>query len=284
MVASSERDRDQSSLPNSMTQVDSTTLFYVPLSPSSDALSSMIPKLITPPLEGDRNMVRSLSFSGRRRSSSHSDIDLLASLSPILKDNLINNLSSGNLANSAKDSSTKHVPYESSSAKSSPLTLKRSNSLSKTTTVGGPPRNQLLSDDQRESQATALPTTSVSPSHKHHHHHRASRESSRQKQSKRLALRQLWSLMRQQIFLGMVASSVPVKKDVPNTKEDLDAAGIRFVYFSPQNMKRSKSVAEKIGIPFDWNCAISLRELDSEQHDPHRHISNYADWDVLGKY
>jgi len=30
----------------------------------------------------------------------------------------------------------------------------------------------------------------------------------------------------------MVASSVPVRKDVPNIKEDLDAAGIRFVYFS----------------------------------------------------
>ncbi len=103
------------------------------------------------------------------------------------------------------------------------------------------------------------------------------------KKLKHTALRQLWSSMRQQIFLGMVASSVPVRKDVPNAKEDLDAAGIRFVYFSPQNMKRSKPVAEKIGIPFDWNCAISLRVLDSEQHDPHRHISNYADWDVLGK-
>lgn len=87
------------------------------------------------------------------------------------------------------------------------------------------------------------------------------------------------------VFLGMAASSVPVRKDVPNTKEDLDAAGVRFVYFSAQNMKRSKPVAGKIGIPFDWNCAISLRELqDGAQEDPHRHISNYADWDVLGKF
>jgi hypothetical protein len=83
------------------------------------------------------------------------------------------------------------------------------------------------------------------------------------------------------VFLGMAASSVPVRKDVPNVKEDLDSAGVRFVYFSAQNMKRSKPVAEKLGIPFDWNCAISLRELDGT-HDPHRHISNYADWDVLG--
>ena len=88
-----------------------------------------------------------------------------------------------------------------------------------------------------------------------------------------------------QVFLGMAASSVPVRKDVPNTKEDLDSAGVRFVYFSAQNMKRSKPVAEKIGIPFDWNCAISLRELEGgTEQDPHRHISNYADWDVLGVF
>lgn len=104
------------------------------------------------------------------------------------------------------------------------------------------------------------------------------------KQQRRSALRQLWSLLRQQVFLGMAASSVPVRKDVPNTKEDLEVAGIRFVYFSAQNMKRSKPVAEKLGIQFDWNCAISLRELDgSDSHDPHRHISSYADWDVLAR-
>jgi magnesium-transporting ATPase (P-type) len=89
----------------------------------------------------------------------------------------------------------------------------------------------------------------------------------------------LWPLMRQQVFLGMPASSVPVKQEVPQLMEDLTAAGVRFVYFSPRNMRRSKPVAEKIGIQFDWNCAISLRELSTE-HDPHRYISNYADWDV----
>eukprot|EP00606_Chrysophyceae_sp_TOSAG23-5_P000727 GSChrysophyteH2.ASY1.ANO1.537.1 assembled CDS len=89
----------------------------------------------------------------------------------------------------------------------------------------------------------------------------------------------LWPLMRQQIFLGMAALSVPVKMEVPQLMEDLTAAGVRFVYFSPRNMRRSKPVAEKIGITFDWNCAISLRELASDEADPHRYISNYADWD-----
>jgi hypothetical protein len=68
---------------------------------------------------------------------------------------------------------------------------------------------------------------------------------------------------------------------VPDLMEDLTRAGVRFVYFSPRNMRRSKPVAEKIGIQFDWNCAISLRDLDSvNEHDPHRYISQYADWDV----
>ena len=82
----------------------------------------------------------------------------------------------------------------------------------------------------------------------------------------------LFPLMRQQVFLGMAASSVPVKPDVPQLKEDLTAAGIRFIYFSPRNMRRSKPVAEKIGLQTDWNCAISLRDLDHEKEDPHRFI------------
>ena len=58
---------------------------------------------------------------------------------------------------------------------------------------------------------------------------------------------------------------------MPQLVEDLTEAGIRFVYFSPRNMRRSKKVAEKIGLQTDWNCAISLRPLDSpDAHDPHR--------------
>jgi len=89
-----------------------------------------------------------------------------------------------------------------------------------------------------------------------------------------------WNLLREQVFLGMVASSVPPKKDVPSLVEDLDAAGIRFVYFSPRNMRRSKLLVEKMGIETDWNCAISLRPLD-EPHtpDPHR-MKGQSDWDV----
>lgn len=112
----------------------------------------------------------------------------------------------------------------------------------------------------------------------------------------------MWSFMRQQVFLGMVASSVPVKPEVTELAEglifillvvsfssyifsllylDLNSSGIRFVYFSPRNMRRSKKIAEKIGLQTDWNCAISLRDLKGDaKHDPHRIISKYADWDV----
>lgn len=43
-----------------------------------------------------------------------------------------------------------------------------------------------------------------------------------------------------QVFLGMAASFVPPKRDIVALIEDVEAAGVRFVYFSPRNMRRSK--------------------------------------------
>ena len=94
----------------------------------------------------------------------------------------------------------------------------------------------------------------------------------------------MWPVVRQQVFLGMAASSVPVRPVINDIYEDLSQAGVRFVYFSPRNMRRSKKVAEKIGLETDWNCAISLRALAADtEADPHRYISDYADWDVKAK-
>ncbi|KAH9085054.1 hypothetical protein LEN26_020715 [Aphanomyces euteiches] len=92
---------------------------------------------------------------------------------------------------------------------------------------------------------------------------------------------ELWKLQEDQIFLGMVASGVQPRKGIVSLIEDLTACGIRFVYFSPRNMRRSKLLAEKMGIETDWNCAISLR--DSEGPDPHRMTSQYSDWDVKAR-
>jgi magnesium-transporting ATPase (P-type) len=38
-----------------------------------------------------------------------------------------------------------------------------------------------------------------------------------------------------------------------------------------------------MGIETDWNCAISLRPLESDGPDPHRMTSNYSDWDVKAR-
>ena len=70
------------------------------------------------------------------------------------------------------------------------------------------------------------------------------------------------SLLREQVFLGMVASRIPLKAQVQEDIDDIMKAGVRFVFFSPRNMRRSKSLAEKMGIETDWNCAISLRAQD----------------------
>ena len=64
------------------------------------------------------------------------------------------------------------------------------------------------------------------------------------------------SLMQNQIFLGMVGSRIPLKPSMRNHVEEAMAARIRFVFFSPRNMRRSKALAEKLGLETDWNCAV----------------------------
>jgi hypothetical protein len=48
-------------------------------------------------------------------------------------------------------------------------------------------------------------------------------------------------------------------------------------------MRLTKEIASQMGIDVAWNCAISLRPLDYGEEDPHRMVSNYADWDVNAK-
>ena len=45
----------------------------------------------------------------------------------------------------------------------------------------------------------------------------------------------------------MVASSVPPRPGAASLAESARRAGVRFVYFSPRNMRRSKALAEKVG-------------------------------------
>jgi len=90
-----------------------------------------------------------------------------------------------------------------------------------------------------------------------------------------------WSLIKNQIFLGLLGSNVSPRKDTTALIDDCTKCGIRFVYFSPRNMRRTKELASQMGIDVAWNCAISLRSLDEgEEIDEHRMKSGYADWDV----
>lgn len=88
-----------------------------------------------------------------------------------------------------------------------------------------------------------------------------------------------WTFVKNQVFLGVLGSLIVPRKETRRLLKVLQAAGVRFVYFSPRNMRRQKELASQMGIDVAWNCAISLRPLEQGcEQDPHRMVSNYADW------
>ncbi|KAL7537913.1 hypothetical protein ACHAXR_009079 [Thalassiosira sp. AJA248-18] len=89
-----------------------------------------------------------------------------------------------------------------------------------------------------------------------------------------------WSLVKNQIFLGLLGSSVRPRREIEPLIDSCADAGVRFVYFSPRNMRRTKELGSQMGIDVAWNCAISLRPLEEGTDDSFRMTSNYADWDV----
>jgi len=92
-----------------------------------------------------------------------------------------------------------------------------------------------------------------------------------------------WGLVKQQIFLGLLGSSVRPRKEIQPFIQSCNDAGVRFVYFSPRNMRRTKELASQMGLDVAWNCCISLRPLEKGADDTFRMTSNYADWDVNAK-
>lgn len=101
-----------------------------------------------------------------------------------------------------------------------------------------------------------------------------------------LAILALFTTMEFSLYLsklGMLGSSISPRKEVKSLLNDCDEAGVRFVYFSPRNMRRTKELASQMGIDVGWNCAISLRDLNEGEVDDHRMPSAYADWDVNAK-
>ena len=92
-----------------------------------------------------------------------------------------------------------------------------------------------------------------------------------------------WGLVKHQIFLGLLGSSVGPRKEIEPFIHSCNDAGVRFVYFSPRNMRRTKELASQMGLDVAWNCCISLRSLEKGADDTFRMTSNYADWDVNAK-
>ncbi|GBB83760.1 hypothetical protein RclHR1_10430003 [Rhizophagus clarus] len=86
-----------------------------------------------------------------------------------------------------------------------------------------------------------------------------------------------------QIFLAMATFCHQPKLDVCNFIEDLNSAGIRFVYFSPTDERESKAYAERLGLETDWNSCILLSSPDNirdhlqDVDDIPLHVSLFAE-------
>ncbi|XP_078346969.1 transmembrane protein 94-like isoform X3 [Oculina patagonica] len=86
-----------------------------------------------------------------------------------------------------------------------------------------------------------------------------------------------------QIFIGVVTLQFQAKKDIIPLIEDLNNAGIRFVYFSAENELRSRVFAERMGLETGWNCHISLRE-GGHLLDDHGSSATVSDRNVESLY
>ncbi|KAJ3224160.1 hypothetical protein HK099_000151 [Clydaea vesicula] len=77
------------------------------------------------------------------------------------------------------------------------------------------------------------------------------------------------SILSQQSFLGLIVFEYNPKENVRDFIEDLELAGIRFVYFSSLKYRESKAYAERLGLEIDWNACILLSSVGgySEEHD-----------------
>lgn len=80
------------------------------------------------------------------------------------------------------------------------------------------------------------------------------------------------------IFLGVLATQPEPKEHLQEFIDDLDAAGILFVWFSPLREQGSKAFAERLGLETDWNSCILLSEAGHSHHarPAESHISGYS--------
>lgn len=61
-------------------------------------------------------------------------------------------------------------------------------------------------------------------------------------------------------LVGILGLSFEPKEDISAFIDDLEQAGIRFVYFSPLDQKSTKAFGDRLGLETDWNSCILLNE------------------------
>lgn len=69
-------------------------------------------------------------------------------------------------------------------------------------------------------------------------------------------------ILQEQVFTGVVALRDQPKETLMHLVEELMGAGIRFVYFSPDDERKTQAFGSKIGLFTDFNVFISLRDSD----------------------
>ena len=67
-------------------------------------------------------------------------------------------------------------------------------------------------------------------------------------------------VVQDQILLGMTASRKQPKEAMTSVIEDLDAAGVRFVFFSPRQFRRAQILPGQMGLETGWNSSISIQD------------------------
>ena len=67
------------------------------------------------------------------------------------------------------------------------------------------------------------------------------------------------------VFTGVVGSRQQPRPEVAGLVEDLRRAGVRFVYFSSREARRTRIAADKMGLETDWNTSISLQAAETKR-------------------
>jgi hypothetical protein len=89
--------------------------------------------------------------------------------------------------------------------------------------------------------------------------------------------KEIYSLLSGITIVGVVGISFEPKEDVSSFIDDLEQAGIRFVYLSPFDQKSTKAFGERLGLETDWNSCIILAEPPEMVDENNTSFCRYQD-------